>query len=147
MSHPLLASLSLLVLFAPVLADDCVPTPHRTTGTHYEPVTVQKTDIGKGVTVRGQVLGAPECKPLAHARVAHWQAGEDGRYSSRLRAYLFSDAEGRFKFETEWPKLHPAHIHFIVTAEGYDTLETQWIGDERQTDIDFTMVLKKKQSH
>lgn len=146
MSHPVLATLSLLVLSAPVLADDCVPTPHRTTGTHYEPVTVQKTDISKGVIVRGQVLTAPECEPLAQARVAHWQAGEDGRYSDRLRAYLFSDAEGRFTFETEWPRLHPPHIHFIVTAEGYDTLETQWIGDQRQNEIDFTMVLKKKES-
>jgi len=126
-----MVSLSLLVLAAPVLADNCVPTLHRTTGTHYEPVTVQKTDIGKGVIVRGQVLTAPECKPLAGAKVAHWQAGEDSGYSDRLRAYLFSDADGRFKFETEWPNLQPPHIHFIVTAEAYDTLETQWLGDER----------------
>jgi protocatechuate 3,4-dioxygenase beta subunit len=59
-------------------------------------------------------------------------------------AYLFSDSNGRFIFETEWPNLTPPHIHFIVTAEGYDTLETQWVGDARQNEIDFTMVLKKK---
>ena len=85
-------------------------------------------------------------KPIAQARVAHWQAGEDGHYSDRLRAYLFTDANGRFKFETEWPNLHPPHIHFIVSAEGYDTLETQWIGDARQNVIDFPIVLKKKVS-
>ena len=43
-----------------------------------------------------------------------------------------------------WPNLSPPHIHFIVTVEGYDVLETQWIGDERQKAIDFTMVLEPK---
>ena len=143
MPRPTLVSLSLLILALPVHAGDCIPTPHRTTGTHYEPVTVQRTDVSRGVIVRGQVLAAPDCQPIAQARVAHWQAGENGRYTDSLRAYLFSDAEGRFEFETEWPNLRPPHIHFIVTAEGYDTLETQWVGAERQDEIDFTMVLEK----
>ena len=134
-----------LVFALPVRADDCVPTPHRTTGTHYEPVTVQKTDISEGVIFRGRVQAAPDCKPVAGAKIAHWQAGEDGRYSDRLRAYLFTDASGHFKFATEWPNLRPPHIHFIVTAEGYETLETQWVGDTRQSEIDFTMVLEKNE--
>lgn len=83
--------------------------------------------------------------PFIHkAKVAHWQAGEDGRYSDRLRAYRFTDADGHFAFETEWPDLSPPHIHFIVTVEGYDVLDSQWIGDERQKAIDFTMVLEPK---
>ncbi len=139
----LLTGIALLTLSVPVFADKCIPTPHRTTGTHYKAVTVQKTDISTGVVVRGQVLAAPDCTPVAPARVAHWQAGEDGRYSDRLRAYLFTDADGRFEFATEWPDLTPPHIHFIVTAEGYHTLETQWIGTNRQDLIDFTMVLQK----
>ena len=144
MYRGLLVSQIFLMFSLPIQAEDCVPTPHRTTGTHYQPVTVHRTDVGKGVIVRGQVLGSADCKPVAGAKVAHWQAGEDGRYSDRLRAYLFSDANGRIKFETEWPNLSPPHIHFIVTAEGYDTLETQWVGDVRQKEIDFAMVLKKK---
>ncbi len=135
---------SLFMLALPVHGGDCVPTPHRTTGTHYEPVTVQRTDIGKGVTVRGRVLAVPDCTPVARARVAHWQAGEDGRYSDRLRAYLYTDAGGHFRFDTEWPNLRSPHIHFIVTAEGYERLETQWIGNTRRNEIDFTMVLGKK---
>ncbi len=140
----LLTGIALLALSLQTFADECIPTPHRTTGTHYEPVTVQKTDISKGVVVHGQVLAALDCTPVARARVAHWQAGVDGRYSDRLRAYLFSDTDGRFRFATEWPNLVPPHIHFIVTAEGYDTLETQWIGADRQNVINFTMVLQKK---
>lgn len=137
------AALSLCLTSAPVLAD-CIPTPHRTTGTHYEPVTEQKGDIGKGVMVQGRVLASPECTPVANAKVAHWQAGEEGRYADRLRAYLYTDAEGRYQFETEWPNLRPPHIHFIVTKEGYDTLETQWIGRERLSEISFDMVIEER---
>ena len=92
--------------------------------------------------VRGQVLAAPDCRPVANAKVAHWQAGENGRYSDRLRAYLFTDEQGRYQFETEWPNLSPPHIHFIVTADGHYTLETQWIGYERKNEIKFTMILE-----
>ena len=69
---------------------------------------------------------------------------KNGRYQDRLRAYMFTDEQGRFEFETEWPNMPTPHIHFIVTAEGYEILETQWIGDERQTQIEFDMVLSTK---
>jgi len=121
---------------------DCIPTPHRTTGTHYEPVTVEKGDISKGVKISGRILALPDCKPVANAKVAHWQAGEDGTYQDRLRAYLYTDANGRYSFETEWPNLTPPHIHFIVTAEGYSVLETQWIGVSKQENIQFDMVIQ-----
>ena len=125
-------------------AGECTPTPHRTTGTHYKPVTEQRGDVSTGVRVRGRILAAPDCAPVANARVAHWQAGEDGRYADRLRAYLYSAADGSYAFETEWPALSPPHIHFIITADGYEVLETQWIGDERTDRIEFDMVLRKQ---
>ena len=144
MNRRILCYILLMPLSSAVTAFDCIPTPHRTTGTHYEPVTVEKIDISKGVIFRGQVLATPECEPVAGAKVAHWQAGENGRYQDRLRAFLYTDGEGRFQFETEWPNLSPPHIHFIVTADGYQVLETQWIGDMRQPEIDFTMVLENQ---
>lgn len=134
----------LVAVSTAAFAEDCIPTPHRTTGTHYEPVTSQRIDVGEGVMVSGRVLSAPDCKPIANARVAHWQAGEKGRYIDQLRAYLFTDSRGRYQFETEWPDLNPPHIHFIVTAEGYKKLETQWVGDDRQNKIVFTMVLDRE---
>jgi len=125
-------------------AAECIPTPHRTTGNHYEPVTAQKVNISKGITVGGQVLAAPDCRPVANARVTHWQAGENGRYADKLRAYMVTDATGQYRFETEWPDLSPPHIHFIINAEGFDQLETQWIGGKRQSHIEFNMVLEPK---
>jgi len=127
-----------------VIAADCEPTPHRTTGTHYKPVTIEKINISKGVIVRGRVLSENGCKPIPNAKVAHWQGSEKGRYEDYLYAYLFTDKEGRFEFETEWPNMPIPHIHFIVTADGFNTLETQWIGNERQKLIEFDMVITKK---
>ena len=136
--------ISFLILLSPTLyAKDCIPTPHRTTGTHYEPVTEQKSNISKGVMVSGVILNS-DCQPIASAKVSHWQAGEDGRYADRLRAYLFTDDQGRYQFETEWPNLTPPHIHFIVKSKGFELLETQWIGGKRQKKIQFDMVLEEK---
>ncbi len=140
----LLAYIVLLALPVSVHGAECSPTPHRTTGTHYKPVTEQRINVSTGVTVRGQVLAGPDCTVVANARVAHWQAGEDGEYVDRLRAYLFTDANGRYEFETEWPNLPTPHIHFIVTADRYQVLETQWIGFQRTNLIEFDMVLRKK---
>ena len=124
-------------------AEKCEPTPHRSTGTHYKPVTEEKVNISKGVIVRGQILAAPDCTPIANAKIAHWQGGEEGRYRDYLYAYMFSDENGKYEFETEWPNMPTPHIHFIVTADGYNELETQWIGSERQKEINFDMVLSK----
>lgn len=138
--------LTVVCLFALPLAaaaGECTPTPQRTTGTHYAPVTEQKINVGTGVVVRGRILAAPECTPVANARIAHWQADADGHYVDRLRAWLFADADGRYYFETEWPNLPVPHIHFIVTAAGYEVLETQWRGSERRDLIEFDMVLRR----
>ena len=139
--------LVLIIFTSPIIShsdNNCEPTPHRTTGTHYKPVTEQRVDVSQGVTVYGQILSAKDCSPISNAKVAHWQGGENGRYQDRLRAYMFTDENGRFEFETEWPNMAIPHIHFIITAEGYDILETQWVGNERQTEIEFDMVLKIK---
>ena len=36
------------------------------------------------------------------------------------------------------------HIHFIVSAEGYETIETQWRGDEQVNVIEFDIILRNK---
>ncbi len=56
---------------------------------------------------------------------------------------MYSDENGNFEFQTEWPNMPIPHIHFIVTADVYNKPETQWIGFERQKEINFDMVLSK----
>ena len=140
------AATSLLAMLAtqPALARDCIATTARTAGTHYKPVTTQKTDIGRGLIVSGHILSARDCKPIADARISHWQAGENGQYQDRLRAYLFSDKKGSYRFSTEWPAAMIPHIHFIVSARGFETIGTQWVGYKKLKEIRFDIVLRAK---
>jgi hydroxyquinol 1,2-dioxygenase len=99
------------------------------------------------------VVRSVEGEPVAGARLEIWQADEDGLYDvqyegldeARGRGHLISDDEGRYSFWTVQPEaypipidgpvgelleatrrspMRPAHIHFMVTAPGYQTLIT-----------------------
>jgi protocatechuate 3,4-dioxygenase beta subunit len=71
------------------------------------------------------------CRPVPHALLDLWHANADGEYDNvgyRLRGHQFSDAEGRFLFETIVPGLYPGrtrHFHLQVQAPGQDILTTQ----------------------
>ena len=98
-------------------------------------------------------------EPVAGARVEIWQADDAGFYDVQNgdepngRGHLFTDEEGRFSFWSVKPEaypipadgpvgelleaggrgpMRPAHIHFMVTAEGYQRLITHVFveGDE-----------------
>ena len=107
---------------------------------------------GEPTIVSGRVL-SQDGQPIAGALLDVWQAGPNGRYDMQepdpkmnLRARLRTDADGRYEFRTVKPKsypvpndgpvgtlLHrfgghvqrPAHIHFIIAADGYEPLTTQ----------------------
>jgi protocatechuate 3,4-dioxygenase beta subunit len=108
---------------------------------------------GQPCLVTGQVTG-PEGEPLAGATVDVWQANEDGFYDVQqpdiqpernLRGLFTADDDGRFWFRTIVPRHYPiptdgpvgglltatrrhpyrpAHVHFLITAEGYRPVTT-----------------------
>jgi protocatechuate 3,4-dioxygenase beta subunit len=126
------------------VAADCVPTPGRTIGTHYDisKATHQPGDLGKGLVMHGRVLSADGCRPLAGVKIIHWQAGEQGRYLDRLYAWRLTDENGAYRFETEWPALRPPHIHFQVEVSGHRPLATQWIAGGPVEEARFDLVLQ-----
>jgi hydroxyquinol 1,2-dioxygenase len=90
-------------------------------------------------------------EPIAGARVEIWQADDAGFYDVQNgdepmgRGHLFTDEQGHFEFWSVKPEaypipadgpvgelleaggrgpMRPAHIHFMVTAEGYQRLIT-----------------------
>jgi hydroxyquinol 1,2-dioxygenase len=105
-------------------------------------------------------------KPLPNARVQVWQTDSGGEYDLQkfhgeqmdTRGNFRCDAEGRFHFRTILPlgyyipmdgpvgaliraqKRHgcrPAHIHFLIGAEGYRELVTAiYLGDDEHIDSD-----------
>jgi protocatechuate 3,4-dioxygenase beta subunit len=108
---------------------------------------------GSPVVVSGRVLN-PEGRPLAGALLDVWQASADGFYDVQLphltemnlRGKFHTDAEGRYVFRSIKPSFYPipgdgpvgqiikaagrhpyrpAHIHFIVSAVGYEPITTE----------------------
>ncbi len=112
---------------------------------------------GQPCMVRGRVL-SQDHKPLAGAMIEVWQADAQGKYDvqyenlahSRARGVLQADAQGRFEFSTIVAEAYPiptdgpvgdllratrrhpwrpAHLHFMVTAPGHQTLITHVFRD------------------
>jgi hydroxyquinol 1,2-dioxygenase len=109
---------------------------------------------GEPVVVRGRVT-APDGTPIAGALLDVWQATGEGFYDVQLesmegemglRGKLRTDADGRYSFRTIKPSSYPiphdgpvgkmlqalnrhpyrpAHIHFILSAEGFRPVVTQ----------------------
>lgn len=131
-----------LAMTGAAVADQCAPTPGSFLGNNYAPgVATWQTDVGKGLVLRGRVLSAPDCKPIPHAVIERWQAGNNGRYQDRLRALMKPSEDGSYRFETEWPDMPIPHIHFKVTAEGYESLTTQWIPSQKTSEAVFDLIL------
>jgi catechol 1,2-dioxygenase len=108
---------------------------------------------GKPLLVTGSVKDT-EGRPIAGAIVDVWQANEDGFYDVQqkgtqpdmnLRGVFETDADGRFWFRSIMPRFYPipddgpvgqllaalgrhpnrpAHIHFIIQAEGFAPVTT-----------------------
>ncbi len=122
---------------------------------------------GPRLAVRGRIRNVGG-NPVAGARVDVWQASPVGLYENQdptqpdmnLRGLFVSDTSGDYHFETVRPAgypvptngpvgdllraqcrhpYRPAHIHFMVTAPGYETLITQiFVDDQERLDSDVT---------
>ncbi len=109
---------------------------------------------GEPVVVQGKVT-APDGTPIPGAQLDIWQATGEGFYDVQLesldgemglRGKIHTDSEGSYIFRTIKPSSYPiphdgtagklleklgrhpyrpAHIHFIVSADGYRPLTTQ----------------------
>jgi hydroxyquinol 1,2-dioxygenase len=108
--------------------------------------------MGKPSKVRGTVRGLGGEK-IAGAVIEVWQADDEGMYDvqkpgldhSQARGVLHSRSDGSFEFQsvvpepypipndgpvgdlltaTSRPYWRPAHLHFMIKADGYETLIT-----------------------
>jgi catechol 1,2-dioxygenase len=121
---------------------------------------------GEPVWVYGRVTDA-KGKPIAGATLDVWQANEDGFYDVQqkgiqpdmnLRGVFTSDKDGKYSFRSAYPRYYPipfdgtvgdmlaaldrnhnrpAHLHFIVSAPGFEKVTTHiftpdcpWLKDD-----------------
>lgn len=117
----------------------------------FDPRAVDREDATALLRAAYEVAG-PGGEPVAGARLEVWQADAEGFYDVQYegdrvqnRGHLRTDSEGRFSFwavePTAYPipddgpvgellaaagrgPMRPAHVHFMVSAEGFQTLIT-----------------------
>lgn len=130
--------------------------------------TVAKVKTGPELVMHGRVVDTGG-QPIPHARVDVWLADAEGQYDIQahgpevidLRARFIADEQGRYWFRTTQPLgysipmggpvgalvrateragMRPAHIHFWIAAQGFQSLVTSvyFKGDEYlETDAAF----------
>ena len=120
----------------PACTDEHDLTPDQTEGPYFSPDSPEKQDFaadapgGDRMTLAGFVL-TKDCQSVAKALVELWHADETGNYDNsgyKLRGHQFTDAEGRWWFDTIVPGLYPGrtrHFHIKVQAPGAHVLTTQ----------------------
>jgi protocatechuate 3,4-dioxygenase beta subunit len=127
-------SLAVAVLAAATLAspapaqERCAPTRPDMLGPFYTAGAPRREATGRGLTVSGRVRSAAGCGALAAAQIEWWSANSRGDYDDDHRATQTVDAEGRYRYETDFPGLYPgrpAHLHVRVAAPGHKVLVTQ----------------------
>jgi protocatechuate 3,4-dioxygenase beta subunit len=109
----------------------CPPTRGDTPGPFQRIDAPRRAKIGTGHVLRGRVLRAGDCAPVARALVVFWQAGPGGYvYRPRGRGSVLTDRQGRFRFEGPVPAsagFRPPHIHVAVIHPDYDELLTRYV--------------------
>lgn len=117
-------------------SDGDEPTPRQTEGPYFTPNSPERTNLledgmlGERIALAGYVLDR-RCRAVAGALLDLWHCDAAGVYDNdgyRLRGHQFSDAEGRFVFETIVPGKYPGrtrHYHVKVQAPGRSILTTQ----------------------
>jgi protocatechuate 3,4-dioxygenase beta subunit len=120
----------------PACGDGEEPTLAQTEGPYFTPQSPERTSLreegmaGTSIVLSGFVL-TRSCRPIPQALVDLWHADDAGRYDNdgyRLRGHLFTDAGGRYRFETIVPGLYPGrtrHFHVKFQAPGGPVLTTQ----------------------
>jgi protocatechuate 3,4-dioxygenase beta subunit len=122
----------------------CEPTEADSAGPFLQsPVAApRRAKIGSGHVLRGRVLRAGDCKPVAGAVLVLWQAGRNG-YGPRGRASVVTDRSGRFRFEGPVPTSYSGqpHIHIAVIHPAFEELLTRYVVRRGATTGRITIVL------
>ncbi|GFO66473.1 hypothetical protein GMLC_00520 [Geomonas limicola] len=128
-----------------VFAGSCTPTPWDEIGPFYRPNAPQRNKIGSGYLLSGTVRSSKDCSPIRGARIEVWQTARNGSYDDAHRATLFSDNQGRYRLETDYPggyAQRPSHIHILVDVRGHQGLVTQHYPRKGDRKARFDLVLE-----
>jgi hypothetical protein len=129
----------------PSPAAQCRLTPGDGGDPFYVPNTPVRSHVGTGFTLSGIVRSGIDCSVIKGARVEFWLRRPDGQYDDAHRGTVITDANGRFRFESNFPGggggFQP-HIHLRVAVPGFRTLVTVYLPDAGATTGVLELVLE-----
>lgn len=98
------------------------------------------------------MVRATDCKPLAGVTLDFWHADAAGSYDNsgyRYRGVVTTDADGRYRLETNLPPPYsgrPRHIHVKLQRPGGKVLTTQlyFLGESRGADKALVVKIERR---
>jgi protocatechuate 3,4-dioxygenase beta subunit len=136
-SRRILLAAALALPFAARAQPKCAaPTPEDIEGPFYKagaPARASLVEAGSkaAVFVLAGIVRSADCRPLAGVTLDFWHADAEGSYDNRgyrYRGVVTSDAEGRYRLETNLPPPYAGrsrHIHVKLQRPGGRALTTQ----------------------
>jgi TolB protein len=123
----------------------CGPTTAEIPGPNYVWNAPARASVGQGHVLSGTVRSGAGCAPIAGAKLEFWLASPDGQYDEEHRATVSADAEGAYRFESNFPGSYPErplpHIHLFVSAPGHRSVTTEYHPPSGETAGTFDIVL------
>lgn len=153
----ILTVLLCLPLAAPAQERCGAPTPADMEGPFYKAGAPARASVAEAgskaekLLLTGVVRSA-DCKPMAGVKLDFWQADAAGDYDNqgyRYRGVVTTDAEGRYRLETNLPPPYmgrPRHIHVKLQRPGGKILTTQlyFPGESRGADKALVVKLERR---
>jgi len=128
-------------------------TPEDIEGPFYKPgaplrATLFEAGSGAEKLMLSGLVRSADCRPLANVALDFWHADERGEYDNagyRYRGLLRTDAQGRYRLETNLPPPYsgrPRHIHVKLRPPGGRLLTTQLYFPGESRGADRSLVVK-----
>ena len=118
----------------------CKPTLDDGVSPSYKPDAPERTIVGTGHVVTGVVLSNVDCQPIANARLEFWPEEGDLGHPDSSRATIFTDQNGRYRFECNMPD----HIHMRISAPGHRTIGVNSYHPNGAAEGTFNIVLQQE---
>jgi protocatechuate 3,4-dioxygenase beta subunit len=134
-----------------------LPTPEDMEGPFYKAgapsrVNLVESNSKAPLLVLSGVAQSFDCRPLAGVKLDFWHADERGDYDNRgfrYRGLIATDAQGRYRLETNLPPPYmgrPRHIHVKMQRAGGAVLTTQLYFPGESRGADKALVVKMERN-
>jgi len=117
----------------------CIPTFDDGVSPSYKPDAPIRSTVGKGHILTGVVLSSIDCMSIQYAKIELWPEYPDLGHPDEFRSTIYTDAEGKYRFECNLPE----HIHMRISAPGFVTIGQNSYHPNGKTEGTFDIVLRQ----